>query len=219
MSAEVKETMVTCDALDERDFLVQKINSAIADAQFVGSKRKKDGKVGAVSVDEFRKNAKSDWDSITDMIERFRRLNKAIIQANATEVVKLRSGMEMTRAEAIGLRNSLRGVGVSDMSGDLINHFDTQFDTATIEVKALDKKAADALEGYKNNMTSRDTNRKLDEDEVATCEKMADGLHGELVIADGLKESFDKFKENYETMVRELDSAIKVSNATTSIEF
>lgn len=214
------EKLLVCDALDERDFLRKKIISAINSVRLVGSKRIKDTKVnGVMTKDEFEKSATSDFQSINDLIDRYNRLDTAITQANAVTEIKTRSGVVMTRAAAISLRKSLFGCDDTDFIGNLIYTMQKQFDKAVSEVALLNKKADSELENYKNNLTSKSDSKPLSNEQIEMCEKLTADLHGEFIDPIGIEKKIAEMSEEHNALKKELDSAIKVSNATTYVEF
>lgn len=220
----MSEKLLTNDALDERDFLRKKINRGIEKGRFVGSKRIKDKKVEAVPVADFTKDVVSDYQSVTDMIRRYQALDVAIIQANAMTKITTRSGREMTRAEAIALRRSLNsGImgrpGELDFMGQLIGKMEQQYAQATTAVQNYNQKADAELENYKTSFAGRDNSKTLNDEEIAAIEKLTADLYGELVDPIGIKDKLDALREEHDTLAKELDSAIKISNATTYVEF
>lgn len=215
------EKLLVCDALDERDFLRKKIVSAINSARFVGSKRIKDEKVNGITPkDEFEKSAVSDFQSINDLIDRYNRLDTAITLANATTEIETRSGEKMTRAAAISLRKSLFDSEDTDFVGSLIHVMQMQYNDAVSKVAMLNKKADAELENYKNNLTGKsDSGKGLNEDQIEMCEKLTANLYGELIDPIKVESKLSELTEKYNALKKELDSAIKVSNATTYVEF
>lgn len=213
------ERLLVCDALDERDFLRKKITSAISSLKLVGSKRIKDAKVGVTSKEEFENSAKSDYQSVNDLIDRYNRLDTAITLSNATTEIETRSGVKMTRAAAISMRKSIFGNEDTDFVGNLIYTMQKQYDYAVSNVSLLNKKADSELENYKNNLTSKSDAKALSQEQIEMCEKLTADLHGELVDPIKIEEQINKLSEEHNALKKELDSAIKVSNATTYVEF
>lgn len=212
--------MLICNALDERDLLRKKIVSAIRSARFVESKRKKDPKVaGAVTVEDFEKTAKSTYQSIKDMIAYYRKLDIAITMSNANTTIKTRSGKEMTVAAAIALRKSLRGDASVDVDFDglLISAMRQQYSSAVAQATSFDKKANMELEGYKANITGRDTTKQLDKDAIDALEKLVENLYSEMIDPIGIEKELEKLEDEHDRLVKELDTAIKISNASTYI--
>lgn len=214
------EKLLVCDALDERDFLRKKIISAINSVKLVGVKRIKDKKVNGVTIkDEFENNAKSDYQSINDLIDRYNRLDSAITLSNAMTYIETRSGVKMTRAAAISLRKSIQDMNGNDFIGSLIVTMQRQYDRAVGNVTDLNKKADLELENYKNNLTSKSDSKSLSQEQIDMCEKLTADLHGELIDPINIEKEISKLSEKHNALKKEIDSAIKVSNATTYVEF
>ena len=213
------EKLLVCDALDERDLLRKKIMSSINKLKLVSAKRIKDNKVGVILKEEFEQTAKSEYQSVRDLIDRYNRLDTAITLANATTEIETRSGVKMTRAAAISMRKSFFTNEGTDFIGYLLQTMQFQHDTAIGNVAALNKKADLELENYKNNLTSKADNKALSQEQLEMCEKLTADLHGELVDPIKIDEQINKLKDEHDTLKKELDTAIKVSNATTYVEF
>ena len=195
----MSEKLLVCDALDERDFLRKKIISAISNAKFVGSKRIRDTKVDGISdVESFNKAATSDFQSIQSNIDRYNRLDTAITLANATTEIELRSGTKMTRAAAITLKKVIANQGSIDFT----------------------RQKADAeTENYKTSLVGKEGSNNLNESSITMLKELTANLYGELVDPLNVETKIKELKDSYETLRKELDSAIKISNATTFVEF
>lgn len=220
--AKKTEQMLVCNALDERDFLRKKIISAISVAQFIACKRVKDEKVrttGYTDQKTFEAEAKSTYQSITDMIDRYNRLDTAITLANASTEIKLSDNTTMTRAAAISMRKALVGDTTTDFTGRLINTLERQFTNVSAQANELNAKADRELEQYKNNITSEDKAKELTPEVSKTLESLVADNRADIIDPIGVEKEIKKLKDKYETLKKELDSAIKVSNATTFVEF
>ena len=113
------DKMLVTQALDERDLLVKKIQDKIEKASFVDTVKPNEEKVldARVSRDEFAKDAESAYQQIQDLIDRFQKIDAAIVASNAQTKITTSYG-EFTVAGAISLRSRLRGCGSYD--GDAI---------------------------------------------------------------------------------------------------
>lgn len=213
------EKLLVCDALDERDFLSKKIYSAIEDCKLVTARREKDEKLnGKQTYQEYEKEAKADFQSIKDMIARWQRLDVAITESNATTKVKTRSGKEMTVAAAIALRKSMRYDSDTDFMGRLLKHMKRQYNLAVQAVATYNSKADAQLESYKQAMMGN-KDKQLSSDDVEVLDKMVAGLRGVMVDPISIAEQIQTYGDSYEELSKEIDTAIKVSNATTYVEF
>jgi hypothetical protein len=220
--AKKTERMLVCNALDERDFLRKKIISAINSTYFIACKRVKDDKVrttGFTDPKTFENEAKSAYQSITDMIDRYTRLDTAITLANASTEIKLSDDTVMTRAAAISMRKALVGDTSTDFTGKLINVLERQFASVSATANELNAKADRELEQYKDNMTSGDKAKELTPAVTQTLESLVADNRADIIDPIGVEKEIKKLEDKYETLKKELDSAIKVSNATTFVEF
>lgn len=220
--AKKTERMLVCNALDERDFLRKKIISAINSTYFIACKRVKDDKVrttGFTDPKTFENEAKAAYQSITDMIDRYTRLDTAITLANASTEIKLSDDTVMTRAAAISMRKALVGDTSTDFTGKLINVLERQFASVSATANELNAKADRELEQYKDNMTSGDKAKELTPAVTQTLESLVADNRADIIDPIGVEKEIKKLEDKYETLKKELDSAIKVSNATTFVEF
>lgn len=220
--AKKTERMLVCNALDERDFLRKKIISAINSTYFIACKRVKDDKVrttGFTDPKTFENEAKAAYQSITDMIDRYTRLDTAITLANASTEIKLSDDTVMTRAAAISMRKALVGDTSTDFTGKLISVLEHQFASVSATANELNAKADRELEQYKDNMTSGDKAKELTPAVTQTLESLVADNRADIIDPIGVEKEIKKLEDKYETLKKELDSAIKVSNATTFVEF
>ena len=219
----MSESMLVTQALDERDLLVKKINEKIVKIKLVDTKKHNEEKTvnERVTVDEFTKTAQAVWQQITDLIERYRRLDAAIVASNAATLIETAQG-SMTIAAAIALRSRLRGDGIYDAKGafedSLIEQAQRQYlqsvTTAENRNKLLESKADD----MRMAILGRDAKTKDDAPlEVVTAFIQANTT--EVIDPLGVEKKVQDLRERLDVLSSELDTKIKVSNATTMIEF
>lgn len=115
----MSEKMLVTQALDERDLLVKKIADKIAKASFVDTIKPNEDKVFAkrTSKEEYAKEAESAYQQITDLIDRFQKIDAAIVASNANMEITTSYGI-FTVAGAIALRSRLRGAGAYGVDAD-----------------------------------------------------------------------------------------------------
>ena len=108
----MSEKMLVTQALDERDLLVKKIADKIAMASFVDTIKPNEDKVFTkrIDKDEYAKEAESAYQQIVDLIDRFQKIDAAIVASNASTEITTSYGT-FTVAGAIALRSRLRGAG------------------------------------------------------------------------------------------------------------
>lgn len=224
----MSERMLVTQALDERDLLKKKIVSAISKSKLVAVK-KPEGKnienYSRVSVEEFEKDATADYQSIRDLISRYERLDSAILLSNATTTLSVAS-VEMTRAAAINLRRSMTSDDGTDFKGRLIDEIKFQLNKANMEINKTIMTADRQREQMIANLTSKSTsgNDKEKSDNISVdalenVNKYCDGLVYKLVDPIDAEETLKKLEFEREQLISNIESAIKISNATTYVEF
>jgi len=156
----MSEKMLVTQALDERDLLVKKIADKIAKASFVDTIKPNEDKVFVkrTSKEEYAKEAESAYQQITDLIDRFQKIDD-----------RKNSQLQSTAEE---MRLSILGK----------------------DSKTKDEKPLEVVETYVKENTT------------------------ELVDPLDVKKKMEALEEKRNTLLTELDTQIKVSNATTFIE-
>ena len=217
------EKMLMTQALDERDLLVKKINDKIEKIKLVDVKKKNEETTAdnRISVEEFSKNAESAYQQITDLIERYQRLDAAIIASNAATWIETIYG-KYTVADAIALRNRLKGEDVysvdASFESSIIEQFRKQYQNAIMVADAKNKNVERQAEEMRMSILGKDSKTKelkpLDVVDAYVKENTT-----EIIDPLGAKKKMQELHEKIETWLSELNTRIKVSNATTFIEF
>lgn len=210
------EKMLVCEALDERDFLRKKIRQAILNVKFVEVKRKKDAKIGGATMpSDFIDSATRSYQQLQDWIKRYNALDNAITVANASTMIKTRSGKEMTRASAIALKKRVKGG--TDFITDLYDKMKYNYDEALIHLRTINNRADAEADKYRSNLTSKDG--EISKDSADMIDKLTENLYGELIDPLNLDGKIEKMLTEHDAMLSEIEMAVKVSNATTFVEF
>ena len=83
------EKMLVTQALDERDLLVKKIQNKIAKASFTDVKKRNKKNVldRRILEEGFRQEVESAYQQIMDLIERFQKIDAAIVASNAATMI------------------------------------------------------------------------------------------------------------------------------------
>lgn len=216
------DKMLVTQALDERDLLVKKIQDKIKKANFVDTIKPNEEKVldARVSRAEFAKDAESAYQQIQDLIERFQKIDAAIVASNANTTINTSYG-SFTVAGAISLRSRLRGAGSYDGDAD----FDTalqlkmekDFQTRVTVAEMKNKQLQSTAESMRLSILGKDTKVK-DEKPLEVVEAYVKENTTELVDPLDVQKKVAALQEKRDTLLSELDTQIKVSNATTFIE-
>lgn len=219
----MSERMLVTQALDERDLLVKKINDKIQKASFVDTIKPNVELVynKRIKKEEFIQAASSAYQQIMDLIARFQTIDAAIINSNANTRITTSSGT-YTVAAAISLRNRLRNMGAYDNEANfedrLRNKLIQEYSSRVCVCDKENVKLKETADSMRLSILGKDTKVKEDKPLAVVdayikenTTELVDPLSAEKLIAN-LDEKRDK-------MLSELDTQIKVSNATTFIEF
>lgn len=216
------EKMLVTQALDERDLLVKKIQDKIAKASFTDVKRHNEKKVidRRVLEETFRQEAESAYQQIMDLIERFQKLDAAIVASNAATMIHTSFG-DYTVAGAISLRSRMRGNGSYDDEADfeqsLYIKMKNELDKRLISIENRNKQLETTAESMRLSILGKDSKMKDDKPLEVVAAYVQENT-AELVDPLDVHKKVEEIQEKRAKLLSELDTQIKVSNATTFIE-
>lgn len=216
------EKMLVTQALDERDLLVKKIADKIAKASFVDTIKPNEEKVYAkrISKEEYAKEAEAAYQQIVDLIDRFQKIDAAIVDSNAKTVITTSYGT-FTVAGAISLRSRLRGTGAydgdADFEGKLQHKLVSEYGERVRFCDMKNSQLQTTAEEMRLSILGRDVKTK-DEKPLGVVDAYVKENTTELVDPLDVKKKLEALEEKRNTLLTELDTQIKVSNATTFIE-
>ena len=226
------EQMLVTQALDERDLLEKKIRHKIATAKLVDYAKNNESRTyeSRMEREEFNEKVKAQFQQISDLIKRYQRIESAIIASNASSTIDTSFGT-YTVAEAIALRNRMRtreSVGNQETSDGLRRNVTGGFrrlladEMVRQHVSALNTIAAKnrtletQAEVMRLNILGKDT--KVREDKpLAVVDAYVQEHRAELLDPLDLVGRSRQILEDEELLLKELDSQIKISNATTML--
>ena len=218
----MSEKMLVTQALDERDLLVKKIADKIAKASFVDTIKPNEEKVYTkrISKEDYAKEAESAYQQILDLIDRFQKLDAAIVASNAKTEITTAYGT-FTVAGAISLRSRLRGLGAyedeADFEGNLQHKMQAEFNERVRFCDNRNSQLQSTAEDMRLSILGRDFKTK-DDKPLSVVEAYVKENTTELVDPLDVKKKLEVLEEKRNTLLTELDTQIKVSNATTFIE-
>lgn len=217
--AEVK--MLVTQALDERDLLMKKINDKIDGAVFADVAKRNEEKVynRRITKEEFDKEAKAAYQQITDLIERYNKLEAAIVESNANTYIETSYG-KYSVAGAITLRNRMKGDakfgGKADFETSLLVRMKHTYNDCVGIAEHKNQALADTAEEMRLSILGRET--KVREDKpLEVVESYVKENTMELADPLGIKDKIAELTERRDKLLAELETQIKVSNATTFI--
>lgn len=216
------DKMLVTQALDERDLLVKKIQDKIAKASFVDTIKPNEEKVldARVSRDEFAKDAESSYQQILDLITRFQKIDAAIVASNAKTRINTSYG-ELSVAGAISLRSRLRGkgsyFGEADFESALQDKMEREYERRVSTAEMKNKQLQGTAESMRLSILGKDSKVK-DDKPLEVVEAYVKENTTELVDPLDVQNKITILREKRDILLTELDTQVKVSNATTFIE-
>ena len=218
----MSEKMLVTQALDERDLLVKKIADKIEKASFVDTIKPNEDKVYAkrIGKEEYAKEAESAYQQIVDLIDRFQKIDAAIVASNARTEITTSYGT-FTVAGAISLRSRLRGLGAyegeADFEGRLQNKLRNEYSERVRFCDLKNTQLQSTAESMRLSILGKDSKTK-NEKPLGVVDAYVKETTTELVDPLDVKKKLEALEEKRSTLLTELDTQIKVSNATTFIE-
>lgn len=218
----MSERMLVTQALDERDLLVKKISDKIAKASFVDTIKPNEEKVYAkrIEKEEYDKEAESSYQQIIDLIGRFQKIDAAIVDSNAKTDINTSYG-KFTVAGAISLRSRLRGMGAyegeADFEAKLQDKLRTEYNDRIRFCDLKNSQLQATAENMRLSILGKD-NKTKDDKPLGVVDAYVKENTTELVDPLDVKKKLEALEEKRNNLLTELDTQIKVSNATTFIE-
>ena len=219
MANEVR--LLVTQALDERDLLNKKINDKIKTAVFVDVVKHNEETVMNRRVDRetFQKEAQSSFQQINDLIERYKNIEAAIVESNANTFIETSYG-KFSIAAAIALRNRLRGDlkfdGKADFETTLYQKMKRAYDDCITTMELKNEALAETAEQMRLSILGKETKVKNDKP-LEVVETYVKENSIELADPLGIVAKMEQLKEKRDKLLTELETQIKVSNATTVI--
>ena len=228
------EKMLVTQALDERDLLVKKITDKIDKAYFVDMVKVNEDKVMGkhLTKEEFDQQARANLQQIEDLIDRYERIDAAIVASNASAKIETSYGT-FTVAAAISLRNRLRDKRIrlrtpdsntlcvdagTDFETKLYNKMHREYVTNLDEMERKNRQLQVTAENMRLSILGKDTKVK-DDKPLEVVEAYVKENTTQLVDPLGIQKKMEYLQEKKATLLAELETQIKVSNATTLVEF
>lgn len=222
----MSEKMLVTQALDERDLLVKKINDKISKIKLVDTKKRNEEKTAGerVTPEEFENAARSEYQRIMDLIDRYQRLDAAIVASNASTWIETSQG-KFTVAGAISLRHRLRKKGLynrgedrDDFEARLADQLERQHENAVMKADEKNRAIENQAETMRLSILGKDSKVK-DDKPLEIVDAYIQQNTTELVDPLDADKKKTELRETVDKLLAELDTQIKISNATTMIEF
>lgn len=218
----MENKLLVTQALDERRLLKKKIHDKIEKASFVDIIRRNEEQVSEKRIprQDFHKEAESAYQQINDLITRYTRLDAAIIQSNANTWIDTSYG-RLSVAAAISLRDRLAedrdfGYENKDFYVHLYDKMKKEYTQRVEKIETKNKALAQTAENMRLSILGKDTKTR-EEKPLEVVEAYVKENTSELADPLDIRRKMEELKERRDTLLTELDTQIKVSNATVFI--
>lgn len=218
----MEKKMLVTQALDQRDLLVKKICDKIRKVSFTETKKHNEEKVmeRRVTQKEFEKEARSSYQQIIDLIHWYDKVDQAILRSNAETIIETSYGT-MSIANALALRSRLNCSNAydsdSNFEGNLMMKLQEELNEKIRVMEQKNKGLQNTAETMRLSILGKDTKTK-DETPLKVVDVYVQENTTELIDPLNVRKKIDELNERRETILNELDTKIKVSNATTFVE-
>lgn len=218
----MEKKMLVTQALDQRDLLVKKICDKIRKASFTETKKHNEEKVmeRRVTQKEFEKEARSSYQQIIDLIHWYDKVDQAILRSNAETIIETSYGA-MSIANALALRSRLNCSNAydsdSNFEGNLMMKLQEELNEKIRVMEQKNKGLQNTAETMRLSILGKDTKPK-DETPLKVVDVYVQENTTELIDPLNVRKKINELNERRETILNELDTKIKVSNATTFVE-
>lgn len=214
--------MLVTEALDERDLLLKKISDKISKARFADTVKRNEAKVydARITKEDFEKEAKASFQQIMDLIERFRKIDIHIIESNANTYIETSYG-RMSVAAAVSLRGRMSGTSTYEdraaFERNLVKAMQLQYDECVEFAESCNQKLQSTAEEMRLSILGKCTQVKEDKP-LEIVDAYVRENTTELADPLGIQKKVEEILQKRDDFLRELDTQIKISNATTFIE-
>ena len=209
-----KEKMTVHEGLSTLKTLNKRIAKEINSCVFVNSNKHSNVKIDGRTIDDYKNEIKSNYQTVTDLIKRREALKRAITLSNATTTVTIADKI-MTVAEAIEYKNTgieFKRLLCNVISGQYttVRNYVNDNNGATLEDKAdnyVQRMFGNKESGVDNAVISKAKQEYIENNTF----DIIDPLNVSKIMQE-LQNEIDLFESK-------VDSALSTSNALTMIEF
>lgn len=210
----MKERMTIHKALSELKILNDRINREINDISFVVVNKHSNQKIAGAPVKDYIDKTKEQYQSVRTLINRRNAIKRAVTRSNASTIVNI-DDVEYTVAEAIDMKS----IGVNHLR-QLLSRMESQYKSAQMQAERengfnLESRADDYM---KSMYQGTDLKNMTDELKKAR-ENFITAQTMEIVDPVDVTTEITALRNKIDAFMSEVDSALSVSNALTTVEF
>ena len=207
------ETMNIHQALVELKTLNKRIESALREGEWVVANKHSNGKIGGIDLKDFVEEVKSRYQKVTDLIARAEAIKRAVVNSNAITKVTI-AGKEYTVAEAIDMKNN--GIERLRILVRRLNHDYTLAKGTADHANGteLERRADD----YVRTMIGNTDVKGMTDEIKRLRDEFINAQTVELIDPIDALKQMEQLNDQINSFEMNVDSALSVSNALTTIE-
>ena len=209
----MKETMTIHKALSELKTIDKRFDKELSDVTFFETNKRSNTKIAGVPVSEYLANVKDTYNSIRTLDNRYNAIKRAVTKSNATTNVTI-NGTVYTVAEAIDMKN----VGVKRLQ-EILSKMDMQYEAAR---RIAERKNGDELDrradDYVKNLYEGADMKNVSDEIKKVRDTFIESQTIDILDPINAKKTMKELKDTIDSFLSEVDSALSVSNALTTIE-
>lgn len=218
----MEERMLVTQALDERDFLAKKITDKIMAFKAVDFAKHNEEKTwgGKKERKGYEEETKAAFQQIMDLMARYDRIDAAIVASNAAAMIDTSYG-RYTVAGAISLKNRLAASALPSKNSfevRLIQRMQKEYNDCMVAIDDKNRDLADTAESMRLSILGKE-NKTKETRPLEVVDTYVKENTAELVDPLGIEKKLEEMTEKRNKLLKELETQIKVSNATTFITF
>jgi hypothetical protein len=215
------EKLLVAQALDERDFLYSKLTKLIKDSTFVETCREKDTAVKGKTIEDLNKDIASNYQSIIDQIDRYDRICRAITLSNAVTKIQFKNGKEMTIAEALAYKSNINSkkIDKQPLKSLLLHIMDIQIQDMRETELRIEADQQRNRDRYIQTQLENQANKEISPEFAKSIDVLLAPYNAKRIDPINIEEKYKAMEEEVSSTLAEIETLIKVSNATTYIEF
>ena len=218
----MEERMLVTQALDERDFLAKKITDKIMAFKAVDFAKHNEEKTwgGKKERKGYEEETKAALQQIMDLMARYDRIDAAIVASKAAAMIDTSYG-RYTVAGAISLKNRLAASALPSKNSfevRLIQRMQKEYNDCMVAIDDKNRDLADTAESMRLSILGKE-NKTKETRPLEVVDTFVKENTAELVDPLGIEKKLEEMTEKRNKLLKELETQIKVSNATTFITF
>lgn len=208
----MKEKLTVHKALSELKILNNRIQREIDDIQFVLVNKRSNQKINGAPVKEYMEQTKEKYQSVTTLINRRNAIKRAVTRSNAVTTVDI-NGTEYTVAEAI----DMKAVGVNHLR-QLLQRMEYQFKQAQNQAERENGDRLDnRVDEYMRSLYQNTDLKNMTDELKKVRENFITAQTVEILDPVKVTDEITKLRDKIDAFMSEVDSALSVSNALTTI--